>query len=451
MTASNNSGDFIKPKVSRRRFIGSAAVAGAGLSLGLKNAFGAKGKTVANQPAILGGPKVRSGAFPGWPIWDAREEEALVQVLRSGKWGRGSGQRVAQFEKAFEKLAGAKHCVATSSGTTALMTSLGALGIGPGDEVILPPYTFVATYNVIVFHYALPVFVDTDPETFQMDARKISAAITAQTKAVLPVHLGGSAADMDAILNATNAGKIPVVEDACQAHLGEWRGRVVGNAGLAGCFSFQASKNLTAGEGGMIVTNDDAFAERCFNFQMQGHGHGDRAANFRMSEFHGGLLLAQLTRLEEQARTRDANAAYLTKLLNEIPGIKPARRHDGCTRSAWHLFMFRYQKEHFANLARAKFLEALAKEGIPCSAGYSSLNTDSYVTALAHNPHYQNVYGKNTMAKWVERNRCPVNDQLCHEAAWFTQSMLLGSKSDMEQIAEAMQKIQTHAGDIAKL
>lgn len=443
---------------TRRRFIGTSALIGTGLSFAPGKTFAAEEKISSNKPAILGGEKAHAGAFPGWPKFDEREEQALLQALRSGKWGRLIGSKVNDFERAFADLTKAKHCVTTSCGTTALLTTLGALGIGPGDEVILPPYTFIATYNAVVFHYALPVFVDTDPETFQIDAGKVAAAITTQTKAILPVHIGGSAADMDKILSAAGPKKISVIEDACQAHLAEWRGRAVGNAGLAGCYSFQASKNMTAGEGGAIVTNDTEFANRCYNFHNHGHGRdvagqnvsGERGANFRLTEFQGSLLLAQLTRLEELARTREQNAAYLTKLLQEIPGIQPARLHEGCTRSSHHLYMFRYQKEHFANLDRAKFIKALAREGINCSGGYTPLNTDPYVKALANNPHYQKIYGRKTMAKWQERNQCPVNDKLCAEAAWFTQTTLLGSRIEMEQIADAIRKIQAHAGEIGK-
>jgi dTDP-4-amino-4,6-dideoxygalactose transaminase len=440
---------------SRRRFFEASALAGIGLGLGL-NGTHAAGANNSGKPAILGGTKSQTGSFPGWPIFDESEEKAMVRALRSGKWGRLIGTNVSEFEKAFARISQAKFCVATSCGTTALLTTLGALGIGPGDEVILPPYTFIATYNAIVFHYALPVFVDTNPESFQIDAKKIPSAITAQTKAILPVHIGGSAADMEMILEG--AKEIPVIEDACQAHLAEWRGRVVGNGGLAGCFSFQASKNLTSGEGGAIISNNEEFANRCYNFHNHGHGRavggtnisGGRGANFRMTEFQGALLLAQLNRLEQQAKIRDANAAYLAEMLSEIPGIETARRHEGCTRSSNHLFMFRYRKEHFANLPRAKFNQALSREGVPCSSGYAPLNTDKYVKALAENPHYLKIYGAETMSKWQERNRCPVNDQLCAEAVWFTQTTLLGTRLQMEQIAKAIRKIQKSAGDIVR-
>lgn len=437
----------MKTKTTRRDFLGTAtAMAGAGLSLGL-------GKTFAAAPAK--GPAGRS-KIPNWPVFDEREDKALLEVLHSGIWGRsGRGQKVVAFEKAYAELTNTKYCVATASGTGSLLTALGAYGVGPGDEVILPVYTFVATFNAVTASYALPVFADTNLESFQVDAGKMAAAITPNTRLLLPVHIGGSPADMDAIGSLSKARNVPIIEDACQAWVAQWRGKGVGNTGLAGCFSFQASKNLTAGEGGAIVTNDGEFADKCFNFHNQGGGRprtsgGGRGANFRLTEFQGGLLLAQMTRLEAQSKIRDQNAAYLTSLLGEIPGIKPARLHDGCTRSAYHLYMFRYQKERFGNLPRAKFMEALGKEGISASGGYTPLNAAAHVRALAANPYYQKIYGRATMAKWEERNQCPVNDQLCSEGVWFTQPTLLTDRVEMERIAEAIRKIQKRAPDIAR-
>lgn len=445
----------MKRNITRRRFVGTSVLAGA--SLGLFNTANAQ-ETTSAKPAILGGAKAHDGSFPSWPIFDETEEAALSGVLKSARWGRLIGNRVVSFEEAFQKLTGAKHCVATSSGTTALVSSLGALGIGPGDEVLLTPYTFIATYNAIVLHYALPVFVDVDRDSFQMDAGKVAGRITTDTKAILPVHIGGSMPEMDVVMEHANKHKIPVIEDACQAHLSEWRGRSVGLSGLAGCFSFQASKNLTAGEGGMIVTNDADFAARCYNFQNHGQGRavggktftGERGANFRMTEFQGGLLLAQLTRLAAQAQKRDENAALLDKMLAEISGIQPSRPPRGCTRRSHHLYMFRYNPDAFAGLSRAKFVAALSKEGFPCSTGYVPLHVNPYVQALAQNPHYLKIYGKEKMAAWLQQNQCPVTDRLSQEALWFTQTTLLGSKSEMEQIAEAIRKIQKNAAEISR-
>jgi dTDP-4-amino-4,6-dideoxygalactose transaminase len=445
-------------RLNRRNFIGKTSVAGAGLALSFPQVI--RASQSAAKPAMLGGPKARAGGFPGWPVFDQTEEKALLETLHSGQWFRGSGNAVAKFEDAYEKLTGAKHCIATSCGTSALTTALGGLDIGPGDEVIIPPYTFVATYNVVALNYALPIFVDTDLESFQIDATKIDAAITKETKAILPVHIGGSPADLDKILEVANKHKLPVIEDACQAHLAEWRGRKLGTVGLAGCFSFQASKNLNSGEGGAVLTDNDEFAEICSTFHNQGRMRqketafaysGSRGSNLRLCEFQGNLLLAQMTRVLEQTNRRTENANYLTKLLNEIPGIKPAKLYPGTTRSAYHLYMFRYDKTRFAGLERGKFMEALGKEGVPCSGGYGVMNKEDYVSGLAKNPRFLKVYGEKRMQQWLDQNQnCPQNEKLCAEAVWFTQSMLLGPRADMDQIAEAIRKIQKHASDLAK-
>ena len=449
----------MKTNITRRHFLEKTSLAGAGVALALPHLTGAA-EAAADLPAKLGGKPACSGGWPGWPVFGAPEEQALLDTLKSGHWYRGTGKAVSSFEEAYQKLTGAKHCLATASGTAALSTTLGALEIGPGDEVIIPPYTFVATYNAVVLNYALPVFVDSDVESFQIDANQIEAAITRDTKVIMPVHMGGYPVNLDKILEVAGKHKVPVVEDACQAHLAEWRGRKVGTWGLAGCFSFQASKNLNSGEGGAVLTNDDQFGELCYNFHNQGRARqvsgynfsysGTRGSNLRLCEFQGGLLTAQMTRVIEQSNRRHENALYLTKLLGEIPGIKPARLHEGTTRTSRLLLMARYQKEHFANLDRSKFLAALSAEGIPCTPGYGPLNLEQNVQALAANRCYLRIYGKRTMARWVERNRCPVNDKLCAEALWFPQNVLLGSKSDMDQVAEAIRKIQAGAADIAK-
>ncbi len=453
---------------NRRQFLQTATQAGAGAmavryaalagilsSASGPNLFAAE----TGKPAKLGGQPVRTTPFPAWPVIDEREDKAILDVLHSRKWFRGDGQVVNHFEDAYLQLTGAKHCVATANGTSAVIAALGSLDVGPGDEVIVPPYTFVATINAVFMHHALPVFVDTDPDTFQMDARKVEAAISDRTVAVLPAHVGGGVADLDTLVEICQRRKVALVEDACQAHLAEWRGRKVGTYGAMGCFSFQASKNLTSGEGGAVITNDDELAERLYSFQNNCRARktasfnftyrGTRGANLRLTEFQASLLLVQMTRLEEQSKTRDANAAYLTEQLRQIPGIIPAGQHEGCTRSSHHLYMFRYQKEQFAGLSRSKFLSALSAEGIPCSGGYSPLNTETFIQNNFKTRAFQRVYPPEVLAGWVERTRCPVNDQLCLEAVWFTQNMLLGPRSDMDEIVAAIKKIQTHAAELA--
>lgn len=388
-----------------------------------------------------------------WPIWDSTDVDGLVAVLNSGTWGRLSGKRVAEFEQRWRETMQARFCIATSSGTTALMTALGALNLGPGDEAILPPYTFVATFNAITNSFALPVFVDSDLESFQIDAQKIAAAITPNTKLLLPVHIGGTPGDLDAIGSLARDKKIPMIEDACQAPLAVWRGQPVGTHGLGGCFSFQASKNINAGEGGAVITNDETFANQCYNFHTPGGGRKaksfGRGANFRLTEFQGSLLLTQLARLTDQAKKRDENAQYLSELLSKIPGVRPAKLYDGCDRSAWHLYMFSYDPTQFEGLSREKFIQELQKVGISAGGGYSSLNKSAHVLALATNPHYQKIYGKDFMMGWSERNQCPVNDQLCTQAVWLTQNVLLGERTDMERIAARVEQIKKISGQLA--
>ncbi len=453
----------MKDPISRRHFLETASLAGAGLTLALPQLGGsARGAdAVAGKPAKLGGKPVCSGGWPGWPVYGEPEEQSLLGTLKSGHWYRGTGKAVSGFEAAYEKLTGAKHCLATASGTAALSTALGALDVGPGDEVIIPPYTFVATYNVVVLNYALPVFVDSDLESFQIDADKIDAAVTKNTRVIMPVHLGGYPADLDKIIEVASKHQVTVVEDACQAHLAEWRGRKVGTWGMAGCFSFQASKNLNSGEGGAVLTNDDQFAETCYNFHNQGRARqvsgynfsysGTRGSNLRLCEFQGGLLTAQMTRVIEQSNRRHENALYLTKLLGEIPGIKPAKLHPHATRSAYHLYMFRYDPAQFAGLSRAKFLAALSAEGVPASSGYGVMNKDAYVSALAKNKHFLKLYGEKRLKEWLDRNQnLPENDKLCEQAVWLTQTMTLAEREKMDQIAEAIRKIRRYAAELAK-
>jgi dTDP-4-amino-4,6-dideoxygalactose transaminase len=440
----------MRNKVTRRGFV--AAASAAGLSVAAASD---------SKLAILGGEPVRRKPFPVWPRFGAPEEKALQEALRSGKWYRGKSATAGpRFEKTYRELLGAKHCLATANGTAALLTSLNALEIGPGDEVLVPPYTFIATINVVLLQHALPVFVDTDIETFQVDATKIEAAITERTAAMIPVHLGGGTADMDAVLRLARKHKLPVIEDACQAHLAEWRGRRVGTFGDTGCFSFQASKNLNSGEGGAVLTDDDELAEKCYAFhnnsrggRIPGHDFSYRGqgANLRMTEFQSSLLMAQMTRLEAQTKTREQNAAYLTGLLEEIPGIEVATTYGGCTRNAYHLYMCRYRKEAFAEAPRAAFLKAMKAEGIPCSGGYPPMNKLPFVTNVVHSKGYRAIYSGQVLKEWEERNQCPANDRLCGEAVWLTQNMLLGTRADMNQIAGAIRKIQAQAGALKLL
>ena len=396
----------------RREFIQKTTTAT--VALGLTNLF-AETPTKAAKPAILGGQPAHPEGWPGWPRIDETDEKGFLDTLRSGAWFRYGGTQVASFEELYAKLAGTKRCVATSSGTSALYTALGALEIGPGDEVILPPYTFIATYNVIVLNYALPIFVDVDIESSQIDAGKIEAAITEKTKAIIPVQLGGNVSDMDKIQAVADKHKIPVIEDACQAHLAEWKGKMVGNWGLCGCFSFQASKNLNSGEGGAILTNNEEFADLCSHFQDQGRERGksafaysgNRGTNLRMTEFQGALLKTQMARLEAQARRRDQNAQYLPKCSARS---RASPRH-ACMMAAPAMLITSTCSATTRRLSRGlprdKFIAAMEKEGIPTSGGYGPMNRDQYVQTLRTNKHFQRLYSKETPGPLGETHPLP--------------------------------------------
>ncbi|KAF5051950.1 3-amino-5-hydroxybenzoate synthase [anaerobic digester metagenome] len=447
-------------KINRRNFIRTSSIASVGLAMGLSNVNCASNSQI-KKAAILGGPKAYTGDWSKWPVIGQAEQDELLKVLNSGGWCRLGNKTAPKFESEYQKQTEAKNVLAVSSGTSALYTMLGALGIGPGDEVIIPPYTFIATYNAVVLNYALPVFADVDIESFQIDANKIESAISNNTKVIMPVHIGGSPYDVDKVHKVAEKYSVPVIEDACQAHMAEWKGKCVGNWGLGGAFSFQASKNLNSGEGGAVITNDDTFYQNCYSFHHQGQGadaaslvpgSGIRGANLRITEFQAAILLAQMTRLADQVEKRWKNAQYLTKMLKQISGIKPAELYDGVTKSAYHLYMFRYDKEKFSGMSREQFINALNAEGVPCSTGYTSMTREKYITDLAQNKHYLNIYGEKRMKEWLESLSCPQNDKLCdEEAVWFTQTMLLGTKTDMEQIVEAIRKIARYSAEISKI
>jgi perosamine synthetase len=430
--------------VSRRNFLTSSAVAATAASA-----------ASTPRPALLGGTPVRKATWPSWPKVGDNDRKTWSAVLDSGRWFRRNGGYAEQFERIWAEKLGARYCLAAANGTTSLVTALNALDVAPGDEVIVPVYTFVATINAVLLQHALPVFVDTDPESFQIDAGKVEAAITPRTRVIMPVHIGGSPADMDTIQSVARKHGLPIIEDACQAHLGEWRNRKLSTIGDLGCFSFQASKNLNSGEGGCIVTSDDRHIEFCRSFHNNGRGKAGASfsyvrngCNFRMTEFQAALLIEQLTRVEEQSKIREQNAAYLASQLKEIPGIQPARMYPGCTRNAYHLFMFRYARDSFAGLPRSTFLKAMAAEGIPCSGGYSPLNKEPFLNNTLESRAFQKVYGRQALDEYRGRINCPANDKLCEEAVWLTQTMLLGSRTDMDQIAEAIRKVQAHASEL---
>ena len=429
-------------------------------------AYGNLGRK-ASKLAILGGQPVRTKRFPRWPIWDKTEEKSILAALNSGRWGRVGVKMVSTVEKRFAELMGSKYCLLVHCGTHALHSSVHVLGIGGGDEVLVTPYTFVATIDVILLEDALPVFVDIDPDTFQMDPDKIEGKITENTKAIMPVHITGGLCSMDKINSIARKYNLKVIEDACQAVLAEWRDKKAGTLGNLGCISFQSSKPLTCGEGGAILGDDEEIMDRCYSFhnfgrpkgQFMTRGRGSfpiLATKYRVTSFQAAVLDAQMNRLEGQFNKRAENADYLTSRLNEIPGINPRKDYEETTKPAYYAYAFRYKKEHFNNLPRKRFLSALRAEGIPCSSGLGTIgststpmNKEGLIQDALNSKSFQKIYSKSRLNRYREQNHCPESDQLCREIAGFGQSLLLGTKSDMDDIADAISKIYENRNKLA--
>ena len=437
-----------KQKITRRQALASGSV---GAFAAMTNfSFIARGNTSTGKLALAGGEPVRDKAWPEWPVWDKTAEAEVVNMLRSGRWFRGKGEYVTQFEEEYAKLMGAKRCLATASGTTALLVAMHVLGVDAGDEVLVAPYTFIATYNAIFMNKALPVFVDTDPETFLIDPTNIEEKITDRTTAILPVHIYGLPVDMDSVNEIASRHGLKVIEDACQAWLGEYKGKKLGTLGDLGCFSFQNSKNLPTGEGGAVLGEDDQIMDLCHSFHNCGRPFGSvkatsryptRGSNRRMQQIQAITLLSQMKRIKNDAEIRLKNANYLDERLRLIPVIHPYKLVEGDNRSAYHMYPFRFTSREFGGVSRERFMQALRAEGIPCSAGYGKQNYDGLIEEALNSRGYQRLFSSQRLKQWRDENLLPGNDQLAEEAITFYQSMLLGSQSDMDDIVNAVTKI----------
>jgi dTDP-4-amino-4,6-dideoxygalactose transaminase len=397
--------------------------------------------------AINGGGKIRAKPFPDWPFFDEREVESLMEVCKSGVWGIG-GAKVKEFEEKFANYQDAKYGICVMNGTAALEVSLKAAGVRYGDEVIIPPYTFIATATSAITIGAVPVFSDIESDTYNLDPDLIEDKITERTKAIIPVHVGGRPADLDGILRVAKKHGLSVIEDACQAPGAQWKGRKVGAIGDLGAISFQSSKNINAGEGGIVLTDDPELADLAWSYHNCGRAregswyeHHVLGWNYRMTEFQAAILLVQLTRLDEQSRLRQENGDYLSKLISEIDGLSPMRSDHRITRNAYHIYIFRYRKERWDGIPRDRFIAALQAEGIPCGPGYTPLYKGSaFLKGSSEYPALEKIDYSNVS--------CPVAEVASQEAVWMKQSMLLGSKDDMEDVAEAIRKVRENRKEL---
>ncbi|MCX6898146.1 MAG: DegT/DnrJ/EryC1/StrS family aminotransferase [Verrucomicrobia bacterium] len=439
--------------INRRSFLKTTATASAALAMPVISRAADAGK-----PALLGGTPAHKGGWTSWPQWREEWEPKMLEVYRSRKWFRLSGPHVPEFEKAWAEMLGAKKALGVASGTTSLIVGLHVMDVDAGDEVIVSPYTFIATYNAILANAALPVFADTDPATLTMDPKSIESRITERTRAIMPVHIYGMPCDMDPINAIAKKHKLAVVEDACQAWLGEYKGRKCGTLGDVGGFSFQESKHIPAGEGGAITSMSEDIIDRCNAYHncgrscgnFKGTGSFSRGMNYRMTQFQAMLLLQQFNKLKEQTAIRRANADHLSANLGKIPGITPIRLPEN-SRPAWHLYPFIYNAEQFNGLARDKFMAALRAEGVPCSSPYREQYYDGLLDEAINSRGYKRLWSADRLKAYRESFKdLKGNKQACETMVAISQNMLLADRSDMDQILEAIRKIQAHSAALAK-
>ncbi len=402
--------------------------------------------------AINGGSPVRTRPFTPWPQYGSEEEQALLGVLHSRSWG-GYNPAVKELEKSFAEYHGVPYAVSCSNGTVALEAALHALGVGPGDEVIVPPFTFVASATAALLCHAAPVFADIDPETFNLSVKAAEAAITPRTRAIVVVHFGGRPAEMDAFQALSRKRGVALLEDAAHAHGARWKGTPVGGWGDAATFSFQEFKLMTAGEGGMVLTKSSEVADKCWAYCNQGRKRGGEwffhytlGANYRLTGFQAALLNVQLQRLPEQTRTRAANVAYLRERLREVPGLRLPDDDPRIDRHPYYLLTFWYNAEEFAGRPRDTVLAALQKEGIPLKATYPHPLYRNPVfaaerAALSRCGHWQG-------AQEYERLCLPVGERICREGVWLSQNALLGDRSDIDDVVEALLKVRRLASTL---
>lgn len=398
--------------------------------------------------ALRGGTPVRTLPWPQWPTIGSSDARALVETLESGRWGIG-GTRVGEFECRFSELHAARFGVACCNGTIALEIALVAAGVQPGDEVITSAYTFMASAMAILEVGAVPVFVDVEPGTHNLDPAKIDAAVSERTTAIMPVHIGGRPADMDGVMAAARRHGLAVVEDAAQGWMAAWRGVPVGAIGNAGGFSFQSSKNLSSGEGGIVLTSDEPTFQRAWSFHNCGrrlggewYAHDFPGLNYRLGEFQAAILLAALERLPAEQERRRAAMAALQRDLAGIPGLLLPDEDSRITAHACHMFMVRLDPREIP-VGKAAVIQALQAEGLPANPGYTMpLYRQTFFDWYGERPtHWGGPRWKETVRIPYASYDLPVTRALCDTTIWVKQDVLLAGPAEMGDVVAAFAKV----------
>ena len=372
--------------------------------------------------------------FPSWPIHDSDELEGLSSVLQSGEWWSGKPGGIAEnFEQEFADIHGATAGVLTTNGTHALELALRLLAIGPGDEVIIPAMTFMATATAVLCVGATPVSVDICSKTWCLDPQAFENAITDKTKAVIPVHFGGQICRMDEISQISASSNLHVIEDAAHAHGGSRSGQMAGSFGIAAAFSFQNYKLITSGEGGILLINDEKLLERARRMTNCGRGRGEfgynhsvLGSNFRITNFQAAILHSQLRRLDDLAQKRQFNGALLDNALRDIPGIEP-QGEEGNGRHSRYMYLFTYVPDDFGGLTRDEFVQELSKRGIPANSIYPRIQDAPFLI--------------DTIA---QKDPCKISENIAKSGIWIHHRTLIGSDYEALQIRDAIVDIRNH-------
>lgn len=409
-----------------------------------------------SELAILGGSPVRTKPFSAWPRWLASDAQRLQQVLESGHWGGYPvpSRWAGEFADRFADMHGATYGLCVANGTVALIAALQAVGVRFGDEVIVPAYTWDGTATAVLFVGGIPVFADVDPDTYCLDVESTRRAITPRTRAMIPVHLAMRFCEMDALLELAREHDVKVIEDCAHAHGGQYKGRGAGSMGDIGCFSFQESKLMTAGEGGMVITSNLEYFEHlqsqvnCGRASMTDrHKQRVLGSNYRMTDLQAALLMGQLEMLPELAERRVRSAALLSEELSAIDGIRPLPPQPAITRDTLYCYVFQYRAEE-TGIARDVFAAALDAEGIPCDGRFYEAVYRSALFFASPEISPQLSMGRSSPVDY-STVCCPVSEQAAyHEAVWIPQFVLLEGDQEVEDVTRAVAKIMQDLGDL---